>query len=49
MLEPYLIEGELGHISHVLGRIRKSDWEESYALTGKDPDDELIESWLAIV
>jgi len=47
MLEPYLIEGELGHISHVLGRIRKSDWEESYALTGKDPDDELIESWLA--
>ena len=42
---PYVQKGRKGHMLDMLGRLRKSDYEEVLAATGKDPDAMLRLSW----
>lgn len=42
---PYVTVGVPGHVDEVYGNLRKADYEEVYAATGRDPNEALYEAW----
>jgi hypothetical protein len=40
-----IIEGKDEHVNGLIGKLRKADWDEVYAVTGENPDSNLPHAW----